>query len=199
MRLPIVAVLLVALFGSIGCSETKAGNLPKMDSVLATIADPSVSQDALVQALRQLGPTTEPASFWTKIANSTSYGPDQRRRAVFELFERHVGAGLTLGQLADLLDHPTWLEAADVSVVDRLGGKIPVSWNPQDTVFVLAVFPNLPDGRYAHWAIYLRVSGKVDRDDFVRAIRGEAVPNAVRDARLLEFGLSPPDPASLGG
>lgn len=191
-------MLVVAVFESTSCSETKAGNLPNMDSLLATIADPKISQDALIQALRQLGPATEPASFWTKIANRADYGPDQRRRAVFELFKRHVSPGLTLGELSDLLDHPAWLDDAHVSVVDRLGGKIPVTWTPQDTIFVLAVFPNLPDGRYAHWAIYLKVSGKVDRESFIRAIRGIAVPDAVRTARLLEFGLSPPDPASLG-
>ncbi len=167
-----------------------------MDTLLATIADPRTSRDALVQALRQLGPATEPASFWTTIANRADYGPDQRRRAVFELFKRHVTAGQTLGQLASLLDHPTWLSAADVSVVDRLGGKIPVGWSAADTIFAVAVFRDLPDGRYAHWTIYLKVSGKIDRDSFVRALLGEPVPEAVRDARLLEFGLSPPDPAS---
>lgn len=197
VTLLIVAGPLTVVFGSSGCSETKAGNLPSMDSLLATIADPTISQEALIKALRQLGPATEPASFWTKIANSTEYSPDQRRRAVFELFERHVRPGITVGQLADLLDQPTWLDDADVSVVDRLGGKIPVAWNPQDTIFVIAVFPGLPDGRYAHWAIYLRVSGKVDRESFVRAIQGEATSDAVRGAKVIEYGLSPPDPASV--
>ncbi|HEX5417669.1 MAG TPA: hypothetical protein VFZ25_18585 [Chloroflexota bacterium] len=169
-----------------------------MDSLLTTIADPNVSRERLTQALRHLGPATEPPSFWTKIANDAAYPPDQRRRAVFELFVRHVTPGETLGQLARQLDHPTWLYASDVTVIDRLGGKIPVSWSPEDTIVAIAVFPDLPDGRYAHWAIYLKVSGKIERDSLVRVLLGEPTGAAVRDARLLEFGLSPPDPASTG-
>ena len=169
-----------------------------MDSLLATIAEPKTSREALIQALGQLGPPSEPASFWTSIANSSSYGPDHRRRAVFELFKRHVAPGQTLGQLAQLLDHPTWLDAADVSVVDRLGGKIPVAWSSADTIFAIALFPGVSNRRYAHWTIYLKVSGKVDRYSFVRALRGEPVADAARGARLLEFGLSPPDPAEAG-
>jgi hypothetical protein len=170
-----------------------------MERLLATIADPRASTPALIDAIRQLEAVTEPARFWSAIANSATYRPDHRRQAVFALFRRHVTPGMTLADLARLLDNPAWLHDDDISVVTVLGGKIPVQWTFDDTVFMLGVFPALAEGRQGSWAIYLRVAGHVDRARFADALHGRPAPDEVRTAQLREVGFSPADPSARDG
>ena len=87
-----------------------------------------------------------------------------------------------------------WLDDADVSVVDVLGGKIPVSWTHEDTVLVVGVLPELPDEDSSYWAIYLRVAGKVAADDVLALLRGGTAPAEVQRAEILEVGFEPPEP-----
>jgi hypothetical protein len=191
----LVAVVIGTL-AAVGCRGFGIRQEP-MNQALHVIADPGASREALLQALRQLGPVEEPPEFWTKIANSTGYSPDHRRRAVFELFRRHVHPPIAVAELARLLHRPTWLRDEDVSIVSRLGGKIPVKFDFADTVFVIGVLPDLGDGRLVHWSIYLRVRGHVDRQLFVDALRaGASSASGVEAAPVLEYGLSPADPAS---
>ena len=161
----------------------------------SVIADRDASATRLVDAIRGLGPVTEPARSWSAIANDDGYSPEHRRRAVFELFRRHASPGMTLGDLGRLLDGATWLHDDDVSVVTALGGKIPVEWTLADTVFVLAVFPDLPGDRFTHWAVYVRAAGKVERGEFLQALRMEAIG----PTEVLEIGLAPSDPGEQGG
>ena len=125
------------------------------------------------------------------IAGSDAYGPDRRRRAVVELFRRQVQPGMTLADLARVLDDPAWLRDDDLSVVDVLGGKIPVSWTLEDTVLVLGVLPSLPDD--PAWSIYLRVAGKLELADVLALLHGGTAPPEVQRAEILEIGFEPPD------
>lgn len=168
-----------------------------MNKLLSIIADPNVDKQTLMETIQKLGEVTESTQFWIAIANSDEYNKDHRRRAVFQLFQRFVSHGMTLFALAQILDNPPWLADEDISIVTVLRGEIPVTWTLEDTVFVLSVFPDFPDGRYANWAIYLRVSGKVNREDFIKVIRGESVTENVKNAKVLEFSLSPDDPTNV--
>ena len=126
------------------------------------------------------------------IAGSDAYGADRRRRAVVELFRQQVRPGMTLAELARVLDDPAWLRDDDLSVVDVLGGKIPVSWTSEDTILVLGVLPGLPDD--PGWSIYLRVAGKVELADVLALLRGREAPPEVARAEILEVGYEPPEP-----
>jgi hypothetical protein len=168
-----------------------------MNDLLVMIFDPKINQETLIHAIQNLGSNTESAHFWVRIANSQEYRQDHRRRAVFQLFQRHVVPGVRLSELAQILDNPSWLADDDVSVVTLMAGEVPVKLTPEDTVFVLPVFPNLPDGRYENWAIYLRVLGQVDRESFINILRGKPVAEAVSNAKVLEFALSPDDPTNV--
>ena len=123
------------------------------------------------------------------IAGSDAYSPDRRRRAVVELFRRHVRPGMTLADLARVLDDPAWLRDDDLSVVDVLGGKIPVSWTLEDTVLVLGVLPGLPDD--PSWSIYLRVAGKVELAGVLAVLHGRDAPPDVARAEIREVGYEP--------
>jgi hypothetical protein len=126
------------------------------------------------------------------IAGSDAYSPDRRRRAVVELFRRHVKVGMTLAELARVLDDPAWLRDDDLSVVEVLGGKIPVAWTHEDTVLVLGVLPGLPDD--PSWAIYLRVAGRVELADVLALLRGGEAPPETAQAEIREIGFEPPEP-----
>lgn len=118
--------------------------------------------------------------------------PERRRRAIVELFREQVRPGMTLADLARVLDDPEWLRDDDLSVVDVLGGKIPVSWTHEDTVLVLGVLPGLPDD--PGWSIYLRVAGKVELADVLAVLHGREAPPEVAQAEIREIGFEPPEP-----
>ena len=118
--------------------------------------------------------------------------PERRRRAIVELFREQVRPGMTLADLARVLDDPDWLRDEDLSVVDVLGGKIPVSWTHEDTVLVLGVLPGLPDD--PGWSIYLRVAGKLELADVLALLHGGDAPAHVARAEIREIGFEPPEP-----
>jgi hypothetical protein len=162
----------------------------------SAISDPQASRVQLLEALRQLGPPDELSSFWSAIANDPRFSQDHRRRALFELMRRHVQAPLSVGSLAAILDHPTWLEDDDVVLIERVGGKIPVQFNFDDTILVLRVFPGLGDGRLRYWSIYVRVEGHVERRQLYLVLKGESEDAAVSNARVVEYALVPEDPTA---
>ena len=164
-------------------------------NTLTQIADPKIKQADLVEAIQQLGPVTEEPGFWSAIANDDNYSQDHRRRAVYELIQRHVHNGMTLADMAKILDDPTWLKDEDVTMVTIVGGKMPVKWSMEDTIFILHIFPGLPDRQYAHWAAYIKISGKVERQSIVDVLRGRPVEQAAAGATVLEVGLVPDNPA----
>jgi len=170
-----------------------------MSEPLSLIADPDIDKTTLLQAIRKLGPVTESERYWTDIANSKSYSKEHRRLAVFLLFKRFISPGITLYELARILDMPGWLTKEDITIVTVQGGKIPVTWSFEDTIFVLTVFPDVQDtnNRYANWAIYLKVAGKIKRDEFIEIIHGKPVSENVKNAELLQIGFSPDNLADI--
>lgn len=163
--------------------------------LLARIADPEIEQKALVKAIRSLGPATEEPGFWSAIANDGRYNPDHRRRAVYELISRHLKRGMTLAELAVLLDNPTWLRDEDVSLVTVVGGRLPVRWSAEDTIFILHIFPDLSDRHYDHWAAYIKIAGQFALETIVDALHGRPAGEAAAQAPILEIGLIPHDPS----
>jgi hypothetical protein len=57
-----------------------------------------------------------------------------------DAIEREVVPGTTtLGELGKLIDARSWLGDGDVTVVDAVGGKLPVTGTPQGTVATVAL------------------------------------------------------------
>jgi hypothetical protein len=172
-------------------------NKMNMDELLGIIANPQTDKETLKGTIQKLEAVDEDAKFWVNIANSDQYNQDHRRRAVFALFKRHISPPTTLIELVSILDNPTWLKREDIRVVSELAGQIPVTFNQKDTVFVLSVFPDLPDGRYAFWAIYLRVEGKMTAETFSNILYGHSRDRQLLDRQVLEFALSPDESANV--
>jgi len=158
-----------------------------VDDLLATIADPETEESDLLDAIGRLGADGEPASFWRQIADDGRYRDSHRAYAIFELLRRHGAAGMTLGQLAELLGGASWLRDDGLDVIDVLAGELPVTWNPGDTVFVLHVVPGSPE-----FAVYLRAEGKRDAAAAMHLLRTGEADEATRAARVLEIGFASP-------
>jgi hypothetical protein len=159
------------------------------DSFVA-IANPQTAPAALEQAIRALGPASEPPEFWTRIADSELYGADHRIRAIVALFERHVHPPVALGDLARLLGGAPWMRDEDLEVVRALGGHVPVTFDVENTVVVLRPLGGVTSSRHGS-AIYLRFEGALELETFRQAIEGRNP--AAAGTRLLEIGLPSTD------
>ena len=157
-------------------------------SIIAAKGTSPTELDAAVANLTM--PPKESPKYWSEIANDSSYPVFHRRRAVFQLLSRHLRTGMSVSELAKLLDHPTWLRASHIFLVDTLRGQIPVHLSPNDTVFVLEVL--LGPHRDTS-AIYLRVRGKVDLQKFRDAILA-GKKTSIGNAAIVEIGLEESDP-----
>jgi hypothetical protein len=86
--------------------------------------------------------------------------------------EREVIPGATtLGALGALIDAPSWLDDGVVTVVEAVGGKLPVSWPPGGTVATVA----LPGGRAV---LYLALDEAFTAADVAAGLRN--APGAER-------------------
>jgi hypothetical protein len=188
--LPVVVVVVLA-----------GGELSAATEPFSTIAKRGVAATKLDQAIAKLplSPSESP-KFWSRIANDSTYSRYHRRRAVFQLFRRHIHAGMRLNDLAHLLNRPTWLRAGDIDVIDILAGELPVSFGPRDVVFVLRV---LPEPRQDTSAVYLRIAGRVDIEGYRSCILGTAKGHPIiGQAVIAEIGFcdySGDRPSETGG
>lgn len=157
----------------------------RLSHLLARIADPATPIAELEDALGELPEAATDAPFWTAIADDERYSLPHRRIAALQLVRRHVARGTSLADLAKLLGPAAWLRASDLDIVTALGGKIPVRWTSEDTVFVIRVLPG-PPGPQA--AIYLRVSGHVALAAFRALLDGRPGEPVVGESRVLEVG-----------
>jgi hypothetical protein len=137
----------------------------------------------LRDATERLGAVTERRSFWSAIANDPSRPASHRALALEQLFRRHVHPDTTLSALAEMLDGAGWLDDGDVTVVTALGGKVPVTWSLDDTVFAIA----LPGSR---GAVYLAVTGRFGAEELAAALRGASRDERVRSAVIRDVGIA---------
>jgi hypothetical protein len=139
------------------------------------------------RAAQEVGPVKEPASFWVKIANDSSYSIECRRTCVFELFRRHVRAGMSLSEVAERLEQANWLP--DNWIYDKGAGTgyMPVRFVLGDSVFAIGV---LPAGEKNWSYVCMRVCGRVTAQQLGKALRGEAVGEYVRATKLEEIGFA---------
>lgn len=155
----------------------------------SVISDTTATEDELLQAFRDLGDVEEPPTFWTSIANDPAYTEWRRAYCVLLLFRRHTSAGMTLTDLSKVLQPLDWLHDEDVAVVSEITGELPVRWRLEDTVIVLTLFR---DPSLHPIAVYLRIQGRVDRNEFLGVLRGRPVNEATATAVVVEIGFMQP-------
>jgi hypothetical protein len=108
------------------------------------------------------------------VPNPSDVRLETRRRAeaIYRLHEEHIKSGITLRQLATVLDRPTWFNKRDVIKMIILIGYIPIEWMPSDTLFCVLVFPDPATGQPTSesFRIWISVSGQMDKQDFLSII-----------------------------
>lgn len=160
-------------------------------SLRAMISDTETKDTDLEEAISRLGKVSEPASFWSEIFNDPNYSLQHRRRCVQALIRRHA-PGMTLYYLAVFLDRPKWLLDQHITTVNYVVGYIPVQIEPHDTVFHIRLLPGRERDR-TDIDLYIRVAGKVPREDFSRLLRGWPSPQPLPEIAgrpIIEFGFS---------
>jgi hypothetical protein len=161
------------------------------------IADKNCSEEQLITAITNLGPVKESPQFWIGIAENDAFSLLHRRHCIFQLFYRHVTQGMTLASLAMLLNKPLWLAENDITVVEDIGGHIPVKLSFENSVVVL----NILTGKSAdlnRWQIYISVNNKTDAKNFFKLISGASTNRDTEDLKIIEIGFSPPALNSMG-
>jgi hypothetical protein len=112
-------------------------------------------------------------SFWAAIANDEKQEPKQRSVAIGHIFERHVRKNMTLTELAETLDNPTWIQDEHVSEVTIVTGSIPLEPMSGTTMFFISVFGNKELARHNKECIgiWLIVSGEIGKKDFLSIVK----------------------------
>lgn len=119
------------------------------------------------------------------IANDPSFPLAERRTAVLQLFLHHVRPGMTLAEVGALLDRAPWLDDADVTLVEDVGGALPVHPGEGRTIARVAVLP----GPGTTCFVFLALAGDVEATEVGAALRGERGS----EAEIVEVGVHPKD------
>jgi len=180
----------VVIIAFLGCKDRQNIMIKDPNELLSVIANRNISYKKLVKTVEKLSEVTEASTFWSDIANSQKYSKKHRRIAIVELFLRHIKPGMTLSQLARILDNPNWLQSNNVNLVTDVFGWLPLKKLSPGTVFHIWLFPETPG---LIWSISLRISGEITKDDFLKAIWGQEVDPQVLNAQILEIGMCTPD------
>jgi hypothetical protein len=95
-----------------------------------------------------------------------------RRNCIVEVVKKHIHPGMTLFDLARLLNHPTWLRDGDVCHWNNACGSfwIPVNITAEDSTFSIGLLPD--EASPPAPAIFLRVSERITRAEFLSIVRG---------------------------
>jgi len=156
-------------------------------SPLSVIADRGVGEKTVQEAINRLGAVTEPSLFWTEIANDNSYSLERRHACLTQLFRRHVKAGLSLGELAQVIRQPNWLTNCPIQKLLAGTGYCPVKLGEPGSVFMISALPP------ANWRgmpeIFVRLDADVTKEEFRAVLLNKHVESHVSDAKILEVAI----------
>jgi hypothetical protein len=112
-----ISRLLFCILALVSAAGAGGPDKAAQESDLQRFADVRVDENealGLIKRIRQNAPKKDEATIWARVANSDKYSDIRRRRAIFQLFDRHVRQGMTLGELANLLAKPSWLKRKSI-------------------------------------------------------------------------------------
>jgi hypothetical protein len=127
---------------------------------------------ACVRLLAAVQPAvTEPPALLSALANCSAVPAAAREWCIMRLVNGYARPGMTLEQLACLLDRPTWFEKRGLNYGRMsVAGWIPVGVRPGQTTLAVGVTVCSEGGRGQLW---LRIAGPVDSEAVFRILRGE--------------------------
>jgi hypothetical protein len=134
-------------------------------------------------------------------ANDPSLAREERAKAIFALFAKHIKVGCGPSDVHKVLIRTDWLKDAHADAVRMLGGWIPCDLGSGgDTVYCIWLFAD-KEG-WSDWVIYFRLSGnrltdkpEDDGNDAREFLKGNA--SLPGNPKLQEFALCPPPGAPI--
>jgi hypothetical protein len=134
------------------------------------------------------------------LANDPTNSREERARAIFTIFARHLMPGVAAPDIGRVLPDKAWVQQTQLYTADLVNGWIPLAMTEDDTVFAVHLFPEAGEKRVSPWVLYIRLTGRfVQYEDAVAFLRGE---RGAWNPKLAEFALSFPhssDPEKFPG
>jgi hypothetical protein len=181
VNLAILCVAANMLWIVIGHAESP--DFAQLDHRLrAVIKDKNTSDNDLLEAISRLGKLSEPASFWTQIANDPNYSTRHRTRAVFALFRRHGQWSGEMLSLARCIAPAKWLDESSIERVPYVFGYLPVEVTSGESVYSISVLHSSK--------IYIRLRGEVNQETFVSLLGGRDVTDLKTEPTILQLGYA---------
>lgn len=175
------SVVAFAALSMAGCSSDRGGGLSWRD--------------------RSILPPGQRIPALNSIANDRSKGQEERARAVFTLFARHIRPGSSAEEAHRALLDLRWLKDSQLRKIVTVGGWLPVEWTSDNTVFQVDLFPNGAETPWSPWVIYFSLSGRLpngrsrSEDEALEFLHGSAA--LYGNPKVEEFALCfPADPRS---
>jgi hypothetical protein len=151
--------------------------------LFSVLTNKAASDEDLLRAISRLGKVTEPASFWTKIADDPSYSLLHRTRAILALFRRHCGDKTTCHELRNTIAPAQWMRESLIQKFDEPYAGLP-PFSPlggDTTVFRIRVLCGP--------GVCVELQGKVDIHVFSSLLRGDSVASS-EDPGILQYGIA---------
>ncbi len=134
------------------------------------------SEAELTRAVQALGDVSEPASFWSSMANDTDFPTHVRRHCAMQLFRRHVRRNMSLARLAEALGKPSWVSKKSLASGPMPGGKVVVRGKGDRHGLAIALFP---EGERERWAVLLILSDPAETGAVLKLVKGEPTDKRV--------------------
>lgn len=156
-----------------------------------------LGKDATIEQLKSaaamLNNTVSPPIFWSRIANDPSYPIYHRRICAGELLQRYVHAGMSLGEIAEILNAPTWLAKGDIHAILILGmsGSIPIQFGINNSGdFSITILPDKEKKDNDWLTMWIRVEGDVDEDQLYDLFLTPDSSREIGKKKLLEVAFT---------
>jgi hypothetical protein len=156
-----------------------------INAELAVIANPRSSESRLLKAMQSLRGSEAPAAFWAEIANDSRYSAKHRGYCAAQLFKRHIKPGMTLAEVAALLNGADWLNEKQIHGFVVLGGYVPVR---HDNIGGLFCIHMLPDEKRGPVYISFTTSLSSSSSELLNAFQGKA-PATIGNVKVLDINV----------
>lgn len=137
--------------------------------------------------MKQMPDKPETAVLLARIANDPTYPDYHRCLCAVELCHRFVTNGMTLKEIARVLDHPLWLEQENIHLIKLVTGLCPIKVTAEDSSFSIVVLPE--PNRNASGA-YLRIQGQLMEGELFQILKYGKAENEIGKRVLREIAIS---------
>ncbi len=150
------------LFAAYFLSASKMMHVLAVHRAKLTVRNKDATREEVLSAMKTLPSDFGDTQFWAAIANDDSYPVYHRSACIRRLLGSYVHAGMSVKEVARILDSPTWLKKDTTYKITSVDGFIPVDFDFNNSIFQFLVFADNPQDTVD---FYLKVDGDVISTD----------------------------------